>query len=199
MQRPNEHLRQDLVAMAESDASVRNELVADGSLASQGYHPRMEAVHKSNALRLACIIEQHGWPGESLVGEDGARAAWLIAQHAIGNPTFMRRCLSLLKQAAAEREVPKWQVAMMEDRIRMYEGRPQVYGTQFQPDENGELVPYVIEDPSNVNDRRQAVGLNTLEERVCEMQAQSAEEKLPAPPGWKAEYEKWLQSVGWRD
>jgi len=111
----------------------------------------------------------------------------------------MRRSLSLLKRAAAEREVPKWQVAMMEDRIRMYEGRPQVYGTQFQPDENGELVPYVIEDPSNVNDRRHAVGLNTLEERICEMQTQSAEEKLSTPSDWNAEYERWLQSVGWRD
>lgn len=197
MQDSNERLRQDLVAMAENDRSVRNKLLADGSLASQGYHPRMEAVHKRNASRLARIIEQHGWPGESLVGEDGARAAWLIAQHAIGNPLFMRRSLSMLKRAAAEREVPQWQVAMMEDRIRMYEGRPQVYGTQFQPDDNGKLVPYVIEDPSNVNDRRHAVGLNPLEERI--LQTQSAEEKLSTPSDWKAEYERWLQSVGWRD
>lgn len=197
MQDSNERLRQDLVAMAENDRSVRNKLLADGSLASQGYHPRMETVHKRNASRLARIIEQHGWPGESLVGEDGARAAWLIAQHAIGNPLFMRRSLSMLKRAAAEREVPQWQVAMMEDRIRMYEGRPQVYGTQFQPDDNGKLVPYVIEDPSNVNDRRHAVGLNPLEERI--LQTQSAEEKLSTPSDWKAEYERWLQSVGWRD
>lgn len=26
----------------------------------------------------------------SLVGEDGAEAAWLIVQHSIGNPPFMR-------------------------------------------------------------------------------------------------------------
>lgn len=199
MQHLNECLRQELVAMAERDLAVREELVAEGSLASQGYHPRMEAMHKDNASRLAHIIAQHGWPGESLVGEDGARAAWLVAQHAIGDPPFMRRSLMLLKQAAARREVPQWQVAMMEDRIRMYEGRPQVYGTQFQPDGNGELVPYMIEDPSNVNDRRRAAGLNSLEERILEMRKQSAEEKLSLPPNWEAEYEKWLYSVGWRE
>lgn len=82
----NERLRSELVAMAENDLSVREELIADGSLASQGYHPRMEAVHKRNASRLALIIDRYGWPGISLVGEDGARAAWLVAQHAIGNP-----------------------------------------------------------------------------------------------------------------
>lgn len=159
----------------------------------------MEAVHKSNAARLTTIIEQHGWPGESLVGENGARAAWLIAQHAIGNPPFMRQCLSLLKQAASENEVPQWHAAMLEDRIRMYEGRPQVYGTQFQPDKNGEFTPYTIENPESVNDRRRAVGLNTLEERMVEMREQSAQEKVPLPPSWEAEYERRLHSVGWRE
>lgn len=159
----------------------------------------MEAVHKSNAARLTTIIEQHGWPGESLVGENGARAAWLIAQHAIGNPPFMRQCLSLLKQAASENEVPQWHAAMLEDRIRMYEGRPQVYGTQFQPDTNGDFTPYTIENPESVNDRRRAVGLNTLEERMVEMREQSAQEKVPLPPSWEAEYERRLHSVGWRE
>lgn len=199
MHHSNEFLRREIVAMAENDLSVRQALVSDGSLTTQGYHPRMEAVHKSNAARLASIIEQHGWPGESLVGEDGARAAWLIAQHAIGNPPFMRLCLSLLKQAASENEVPQWHAAMLEDRIRMYEGRPQVYGTQFQPDKNGEFTHYTIENPESVNDRRRAVGLNTLEERMVEMREQSAQEKLPLPPSWEAEYERWLHSVGWRE
>lgn len=199
MQQSDENLRRELVAMAENDQTVREELVADGSLSSQGYHPRMEAVHKKNASRLAHIIEQHGWPGESLVGEGGARAAWLIAQHAIGDPPFMRRCLLLLKKAAEEQQVPQWQAAMMEDRIRMYEGRPQIYGTQFQPNEAGAFVPYMIEDPSNVNERRRAVGLNPLEERTSEMRKQSAEEKLSLPPNRKADYERWLHSVGWRE
>jgi hypothetical protein len=194
----NELLRSEIVAMAENDLSVREELIADGSLTSQGYHPRMEAVHKKNASRLALIIDRNGWPGISLVGEDGARAAWLIAQHAIGNPPFMRRCLLLLTKAASENEAPRWQLAMMEDRIRMYEGRPQAYGTQFQPDKNGAFVPYTIENPENVNERRRAVGLNTLEERISEIREQSVGEKVPLPPNWESDYETWLRAVGWR-
>ena len=75
----NELLRSEIVAMAENDLAVREELIADGSLTNQGYHPRMEAVHKRNASRLTLIIDRYGWPGISLVGEDGARAVWLIA------------------------------------------------------------------------------------------------------------------------
>lgn len=72
MQCPNEALGRELVALAEGDQSVRNELAADGSLGLHGYHPRMETMHKENAARLAVIIEQYGWPGLTLVGEQGA-------------------------------------------------------------------------------------------------------------------------------
>lgn len=198
MNHPNEMLSQELVAMAKNDLSVRDALVADGSLGRYGYHPRMEAVHKSNAAHLSAIIEQYGWPGNSLVGEEGAWAAWLIAQHAIGNPPFMRHCLSLLKQVAANNDVMPWQVAFLEDRIRTYEGKPQIYGTQFQPNKNGELEPYLIENPEFVNDRRLAVGLNTIEERTAELAAQSARENIPTPPDLDEQYQKWLYSVGWR-
>lgn len=185
--------------MAKNDLSVREALVADSSLGRYGYHPRMEAVHIANAARLAAIIEQYGWPGNRLVGEEGAWAAWLIAQHAIGNPPFMRHCLSLLKQAAANNDVMPWQVAFLEDRVRMYDGKPQIYGTQFQPNKNGQLEPYPIENPESVNDRRLAVGLNTIEERTTELTAQSARENIPTPPDLNEQYQKWLYSVGWRN
>jgi hypothetical protein len=198
MQCSNESLSRELVALAKDDLSVRDELVADGTLGCYGYHPRMEAVHKGNAARLATIIEQYGWPGISLVGEEGAWAAWLIAQHSIGNPPFMRHCLSLLKQAVSNSEVISWQVAILEDRICMYEGKLQIYGTQFQPSKNGELNPYPIENPESVNDRRLAVGLNTLEERTAELREQRARENIPTSPDLEEQYEKWLCLVGWR-
>jgi hypothetical protein len=72
MQHPDETVRQALLAMKEEDLSVRAERIAEGALAKEGYHPRMEAVHRSNVARLTGIIEQDGWPGKSLVGEEGA-------------------------------------------------------------------------------------------------------------------------------
>lgn len=198
MQCPNESLGQELLALAKRDLSVREELVADGSIGLHGYHPRMEAVHKDNAARLAEIIEQYGWPGLTLVGEEGAWAAWLIVQHSIGNPPFMRQCLRLLKAAGSKGEAIAWQVAMLEDRIRMYEGRPQIYGSQFQPDKDGQLNPYQIENPESVNDRRLSVGLNTIEERTAELRAERARENISMPADFEEQYERWLYSTGWR-
>ena len=47
--------------------------------------------------------------------------------------------------------------------------QPQIYGTQFDEDDDGWPVPFPIEDPENVNERRLSLGLNTLEEHTREM------------------------------
>jgi len=190
----NEYLRQELLTLAAEDLRVAEELAADGSL-YDGYHPRMEAIHRRNAARLREIIAEKGWPGASLVGEDGAEAAWLIVQHAIGEPDLLRSCLPSLWDAASRGEATSWQAAMLEDRIRMFEGRPQRFGTQLEPDEEGWLRPYRTEDPDGVDERRRAVGLEPLAERL----ARAGQQPLPPDRAqFEREYQNWLRRVGWR-
>lgn len=195
-----EAIGRELIAMAEADLRVRAELAADGSL-FEGYHPRMRAVHDVHAARLAAILEAHGWPGTSRVGEDGARAAWLIVQHAIGHPALQRAALSRLDEATSRGEMPPCYAAMLDDRIRTLEGRPQRFGTQFDWDAAGEMSPLPIEDPEGVDGRRQAIGLHPLEEEIAarRQEVQSSGER--APSDWRArqrDIEGWFREVGWR-
>jgi len=192
----DEQLRQELLALAGEDLRVRGELIQVGLL-SQGYHPRMEAVHRRNAARLREIIAERGWPVTSRAGDDGAEAAWLVVQHAIGEPDFMRSCLGLLRAAAESGEAPAWQAAMLEDRIRMYEGRPQRFGSQLEPDAEGRLRPYWLEDPETVEDRRRAVGLEPLSERLARTgrEPPATQEERDR---FEREYQAWLRRVGWR-
>jgi len=193
----NEDLRRELLRMQAEDQEARAELAADGSL-FDGYHPRMEAAHRRNAARLTRIIAAHGWPVRELVGEDGAEAAWMIAQHAISEPEFQRRCLILLLEAAERGAIPFWQVAFLEDRIRLFEGRQQLYGTQYDWDERGEMSPQPIEDEEHVDERRHAIGLIPLAENTTRMRAGMEE----APPrDWRErqrEFEDWARKTGWR-
>jgi len=193
-------LREDLLAMAAEDQAVRAGLADDGSL-FEGYHPRMEEVHRRNADRLKAIIAEHGWPGRRLVGEDGAEAAWRILQHAIGDPPLQRSGLELL-QRAGPGEVPAWQLAMLEDRIRMFEGRPQVYGTQYDWDEAGEISPLPVEDPDGVDERRRSVGLGPLDENTRRIRGGVARGGERPPADWAERERKkreWGRSVGWHD
>jgi hypothetical protein len=194
-------LRDELVAMAEEDQRVRAELAADGSL-FDGYHPTMQAVHDKNAARLTEIIEQYGWPGRDLVGEEGSRAAWLVLQHAIADPALQRRGLVFLQDAVALGEVAAVEAAMLEDRIRFFEGRAQRYGTQFDWDEKGQLNPVPIEDEANVDDRRRLVGLGSLADDVCRRRSNMVGSMDKPPSDWaerQREFEEWARAVGWRE
>jgi hypothetical protein len=102
--------------LQQRDLALRAELEADGTL-FDNYHPRMEAVHRDNAKQLRELIARVGWPSVRLAGRDGAEAAWLIAQHSIAEPDFMRSCRDLLEKAQAIGDVPLWQYAYMQDRI----------------------------------------------------------------------------------
>ena len=187
-------LRDELLRMDARDQAVRAELASDGSL-FKGYDTRMEGVHRANAARLREIILRVGWPGEKLVGKDGAHAAWRIAQHAISEPAFMRACLKLLEDASQRGDAPRWQFAMMDDRIRAFEGVPQRYGSQLRETVNG-LAPYPLEDVTQVEQWRQEVGLPRLGELLSgirETPPLSAEEIAEHDAAELA----WRRKVGW--
>jgi len=191
-----EELRVTLLRLASEDGEVRERLAADGSL-FDGYNSLMAIVHRRNGDQLGVIVDAFGWPGFDLVGEDGADAAWLICKHAIAQPELQRRMLPLLEQAVAKGDAQPWHAATLEDGIRFYEGRPQVYGTMWDWDADGRLRPWTIEAPGRVDDRRAAVGLPPLEEQEREMSA--AAEFPPADPEARLrEAADWARSVGWR-
>ncbi len=192
-------LAAELISLAAEDGRVRDELARDGSL-FQGYHPRMQAIHDRNAGRLTQVIDQHGWPGRSMVGEEAAHAAWLILQHAIGHPALQRRGLALLRETARG-EVHPVEAAMLEDRIRCFEGRGQLYGTQFDWDEAGHLAPLPIEDAGNVDVRRAEIGLGPLAEDLERRRVAGMRSGEQPPADWsqrRREFEAWLREVGWR-
>ncbi len=195
----NQKLQKDILDMAEEDHRVRAELVTSGAL-FQGYNSRMAEVHQRNAQRLDAIIEQHGWPGNSLVGEEAADAAWLVLQHAIGNPVLQRKCLPLLRESAKLGEIKAFQVACLEDRICVFEGRPQRYGTQFDWDESGMMSPHPLQEPQQVDSYRQSVGLGPLSEKTEEMRLRAAAEGHEYPRNFQKrqkEKDDWARSVGW--
>jgi hypothetical protein len=106
-----------------------------------------------------------------------------------------------LRLAATRGEVPPLQPALLEDRIRTLEGRPQRYGTQFDWDESGELSPLPVEDRERVDERRRAVGLGPLTEAIRHQREAAAAEGDRPPDDWHARRrgrEAWLREVGWR-
>jgi len=170
----DESLEKGLLDMEARDRMLRAELTASGELAT-GYHSRLEELHRANASRLRQIIAVFGWPGIALVGDKGAQAAWRIALHAGAEPEFMRQCRDLIDAASQLGDVPRWQFAIIDDRIRVYEGQPQRYGTQLRHGPQG-LAPHTLENDSRVNSMRMQVGLPPLAQTLAKARAH------PQPP-----------------
>lgn len=194
-------LARELVAMAEADEALRAELAATGEL-FDGYAPGMEALHRRHAQRLTDILDDHGWPSPADVGEQACEAAWLVLQHAIGDPPLQRRGAMLLADAVARGEASAARWAMLEDRIAVFEGRPQRYGTQLDWDEHGQLSPHTVEDPSGLDQRRAEVGLEPVQAALDRLRERVAAEGQRAPADRirsRQEQREWARRAGWRD
>jgi hypothetical protein len=198
----NDEAQQYLLAAVRRDRETRARLAASGAL-FDGYHPEMEAVHLENARTLEDVIAQIGWPGRAKVGDGGAAAAFLILQHAISRPDLQRRGLDLILDAIPEGQANPLDAAYLADRIAMYEGAPQTFGTQFDYDDNGLLSPAPVRDLEMLDDRRASVGLPPMAETIAATRAQAAADNEPKPSAAdlaarRENFEAWARRAGWR-
>ena len=165
-------LAAELAAMAAEDQRLRMSL-ADPTAFVVGYVApellmEMARLDVAHGDRLRPILREHGWPGRSLVGEDGAESAWLIVQHCDRQLDLQREALALLTAAVAAGEASARQLAYLTDRVCVNEGRPQRYGTQMTADAEGRSVPWPIEGPEHVDERRRAAGMPDLAEYLSQ-------------------------------
>ena len=197
----DDEMRARLIDAARRDRDMRARLAASGALFG-GYHPEMEAVHVANAELLEEIIDViGGWPTRKRFGDDGAGAAFAIAQHAISQPAFQRRALERLLEAAEHGEINPLDTAYLADRIAVFEGRAQMFGTQFDWDERGHLSPAAVADPGNLDERRANIGLPPIAEAIASMRASAAAEGETPPADIeqrRVDFDAWARRVGWR-
>ena len=165
-------LRHELLDMAREDQAARQGLAERGRIDDAEEWGGLAGVDEPHAARLWEILDDYEqWPGVSLVGEDGAHAAWLLAQHAAADAELQRRCLELLEVAVALDDAPAMHFAYLVDRVRIADGRDQVYGTQFVGGGDGRSIePWPIEDAAGVDGRRQRLGLPTMARHTQLMQ-----------------------------
>jgi hypothetical protein len=188
-----------IIALIGRDLKLRDELIRAGKI-SDGYDAEMEKIHSSNAQELNAIIDIIGFPTTDKVGVQASEAAWLIIQHAIGQPGFMRKCRDLLHIAVIENKANPINLAYLTDRIAVFEGAPQLYGTQFDWDENGELSPNPYDDLTKVNQRRKSVGLNSLEDQTKIIRTRVKKQNQSPPKDFKKknqDFNDWKKNVGW--
>jgi len=195
----NKIISERIIELKNADLKLRNKLIENKKL-FEGYDEEMEKLHKQNAIILDEIINIIGYPTIDKVGKEASEAAWLIIQHSIGSPDFMKRCAEQLQNAVKENQADPIHLAYLTDRIAVLEGNPQLYGTQFDWDEKGNLSPNLFDDLQMVNQRRQSIGLNSLEEQTEIIRNRIIQENQLPPEDFekrKQEALEWRRKTGW--
>lgn len=160
---PDDELRAELLEMMEQDQTER----------SPEYTGEWNDQARTDRLRE--IVEEHGWPGSDLVGDDGASAAWVIAQHSDLDPGFQQEALELMRPAVEAGLADPTELAYLEDRVGLSSGGEQVYGTQIAC-VDGVPQPAPLADPETVDERRAEVGLEPMDDYLATLNEACAAE-----------------------
>ncbi|MYM37698.1 hypothetical protein GTP38_25605 [Duganella sp. FT94W] len=111
---------------------------------------------EANQRELEHLLSQCGWPG-MLDKKRAAFSAFLIIQHAPLD--YQLKHFEMVKAANGRGEISNDKFVWLVDRILVKQGKPQLYGTEFEYGSN-KLAP--IMDPKNLNARRKKMGLSPI-------------------------------------
>lgn len=129
---------------------------------------KMQEADAINLIEIKDILNTYGFPSKSKVGTNNA-AIWAVIQHS--EVAYQKECYPMLYAAAEQNELSWENVAMLADRIAMWEGRPQQYGSQVVKDSVGNNVIYKLLNKDSVDYWRAEVGMSPLSEYAAKMNA----------------------------
>ncbi len=158
---------EQLVVIDQLAANVRQGKYRNWS--TERWSKFQDSVFTSHEIRLKEILDEFGYPGYNLVGEEGSINFWLMVQHCDHNPSFQLSVLDKLKIEVENKNADPSTFGLLTDRVKLNLGEPQIYGTQVDYNELGQAYPKNLADSLNVNKIRAEVGLESIEEYLNNM------------------------------
>ena len=87
-------------------------------------------IDKKSLAYMKTLLSHIDWVDAETYGEYPSFFAWLLVQHADGDPEFQKMVLSRLRPYLKNGEVSRSDYAYLADRVAVNTGSPQIYGTQ---------------------------------------------------------------------
>ena len=113
---------------------------------------------------LKSLFATYGFLGYHQVGKEGASDFWLLVQHCDRDPQFQESVLVAMESEVNAGNASNQEFAYLTDRVRVNQGRPQVFGTQLELNKMGNsYVSRPCVAPAELNRRRSSIGLEPIE------------------------------------
>jgi len=121
----------------------------------------MPKVDADNTAYLLGLVKDYGWIDVQHFGAPASNAAFLLVQHS-GNLPLMAAVLPLIREDVLAKRLDGQPYALLYDRLKLFTGEKQRYGTQIGTNEKGEMVVNALENRSKVDEFRKELGLPPL-------------------------------------
>ena len=123
----------------------------------------VSAKDSTNLILVRQLIDKHGWLGAQDIGFQGTQALFLVIQHT--DLKTQKKYYPLIRKAEKEGNILSSNVAILEDRIAVREGKNQPYGSQGIYDAvNKKSLIYPVKDLKNLDSLRKSRGLPPMKE-----------------------------------
>lgn len=135
--------------------------LGDGSIEMEYFWVVVEAQDKVLEKQVANIIDKYGWLGISQIGRLANTAQWAVMQH--GTVDSKEKYAPLLKASVLKQESQPIHYARLIDRMLINSDKEQLFGTQYDFDNEGQPYFFPIEAPQYINKRRKELGINSIQ------------------------------------
>src|SRR6478736_383429 len=158
---PYDSIRVVLEKVFDSDQHIRRiiqDSIGYDSPETPAYFSKMISIDKDNQDILMPVLLKYGWLPKSKIGEKASDAIFCVIQH--GEHEVMNEYFPQLDSLAQIGEASKTNAAMMEDRLLVWKGLKQKYGTQATRSLRADkvMVIWPIEDTAGVDRLRKEAG-----------------------------------------
>jgi len=162
---------QELLERSEKEQAIRRDVIpivqeyqqtGEGTFKVVRLALKMNRIDKNNQKYLEKLINKCGW--DSNLSSESHAAIFLIIDHA--DIEFINKYIHMVKEKALAGVLEPGNYPTVLDRKLMYEGKPQLFGTQTVSgigDDNDINYVWPIADSENLTARRDSVSLPSME------------------------------------
>jgi hypothetical protein len=160
-------LQKELLAIYVDDQEIRKDFMKIYIEKGSG-HKLVDSIGKImiykdslNLIKISKILDEKGWVGKDVVGAQANETLYLVIQH---SPLqYQQKYLPMMREAVKKGNANSRNLAYLEDRIALREGKRQIYGSQIAINSiTGKSHISPLQDPDNVDKRRAEVGLGPI-------------------------------------
>lgn len=145
-------LQEDFAEREKEDQAVRTDPKRAGE---------MQKVDGENTAYLKKLVSESGWIDVDRFGAAASNTAFLLVQHS-GDLPLMLAALPPIEKDVKAGKLDGQPYALLYDRLQVYQGRKQRFGTQIGQDKDGAPAVLPLEDRAKVEQFRKEIGLFPL-------------------------------------